>query len=159
MQSSSFIKHDIKIFKEENEMRNIIAKIIQRIRYYYYKFSGYNIHITAEIERNLNLDRYNPNGITIGKYTIITSGVTILSHRLIPIKSKKKYIGEKITTSIGDFCVIGTGAIIMSGVVIGDEVVVGAGAVVTKDVPSNCIVVGNPARIIKENIKMEGIKL
>jgi acetyltransferase-like isoleucine patch superfamily enzyme len=140
-------------------MRTFIAKIVQRIRYYYYKFHGYNIHITAQLERNLNLDRYNPGGITIGKYTIITSGVTILSHKLIPIRSENKYIGEKVNTVIGDFCVIGTGAIIMSGVIIGDEVVVGAGAVVTKDIPSNCIVGGNPARIIKSSIKMENIKL
>jgi len=41
----------------------------------------------------------------------------------------------------------------MVGVNIGDEVVVGAGSVVTKDVPSNCIVAGNPAIIIKRNIK------
>jgi acetyltransferase-like isoleucine patch superfamily enzyme len=140
-------------------MRNLLAKIVQRIRYYYYKFSGYNIHITAELERNLNLDRYNPNGISIGKHTIITSGVTILSHRLIPIKSENKYVGEKVNTSIGDFCVIGIGAIILSGVKIGDEVAVGAGAVVTKDIPSNSIAVGNPARVIKKNIKMERIKL
>lgn len=140
-------------------MRPFIAKVIQKIRYFYYRMCGYNVHVTAELERNLNLDRYNPNGITIGKFTIITSGVTILSHKLIPIKSQGKYIGEKAETSIGDFCVIGTGAIIVSGVKIGNEVVVGAGAVVTKDVPSNCIVAGNPARIIKTNIKMEGIKL
>ena len=140
-------------------MRTLIAKIIQRFRYYYYNSCGYNIHITAELERHLNLDRYNPNGITIGKHTIITSGVTILSHKLIPIKSQNRYIGENINTSIGDFCVIGTGATIMSGVRIGNEVVVGAGAVVTKDIPSNCIVVGNPAKIIRTNIEMEGIKL
>jgi acetyltransferase-like isoleucine patch superfamily enzyme len=140
-------------------MRFLFAKIIQRIRYYYYRFCGYNIDITAQIERNLNLDRYNPSGITIGKYTIITSGVTILSHNLIPLMTKNKYVGEKVDTKIGNFCVIGTGSIIMSGICIGDQVVVGAGAVVTKDVPSNCIVVGNPARIIKTNIKMEGIKL
>ena len=41
----------------------------------------------------------------------------------------------------------------MCGVKIGDEVVVGSGSVVTKDVPSNCIVAGNPAKIIKEGIK------
>jgi acetyltransferase-like isoleucine patch superfamily enzyme len=40
----------------------------------------------------------------------------------------------------------------MPGITIGDEVIVGAGAVVTKDVPSNCIVAGNPARIIRTNI-------
>ena len=42
----------------------------------------------------------------------------------------------------------------LPGVKIGDEVIVGAGAVVTKDVPSNSVVAGNPARIIRENIKM-----
>ncbi|MDZ7634100.1 MAG: hypothetical protein U5L72_06535 [Bacteroidales bacterium] len=43
---------------------------------------------------------------------------------------------------------------IMPGVHVGDEVIVGAGAVVTKDVPSNVIVAGNPARIIREKIRM-----
>lgn len=41
----------------------------------------------------------------------------------------------------------------MCGVRIGDEVVVGSGAIVTKDVPSNCVVAGNPARIIRDGIK------
>ena len=140
-------------------MRNFFAKIVQRIRFFYYTFCGYNIHITSQLERNLNLDRYNPKGISIGKHTIITSNVTILSHRLIPIKSENRYVGEKVNTSIGDYCIIGIGAIILSGVKIGNEVVVGAGSVVTKDVPSNSIVAGNPARIIKKNIKMENIKL
>ncbi|MBE7688652.1 hypothetical protein F6A46_10470 [Tenacibaculum finnmarkense genomovar ulcerans] len=42
----------------------------------------------------------------------------------------------------------------MPGVTIGDHVVVGAGAIVTKNIESNCIVVGNPARIIKKDIKL-----
>jgi acetyltransferase-like isoleucine patch superfamily enzyme len=140
-------------------MRMFLAKIVQRLRYYYYRSSGYNIHVTTEMERNLNLDRYNPKGITIGKHTIIASRATILSHRLIPLKSQNRYTGEKVNTTIGDFCVIGVGAIIMSGVTIGDEVVVGAGSVVTKDIPSNTIVAGNPARVVRTNNIMEGIKL
>lgn len=35
----------------------------------------------------------------------------------------------------------------------GDQVIIGSGTIVTKNIPSNCIVVGNPARIIKENIQ------
>jgi acetyltransferase-like isoleucine patch superfamily enzyme len=46
---------------------------------------------------------------------------------------------------------IGTGAIIMAGVEIGERAVVGAGAVVTKDVPADTIVAGNPARILRKD--------
>ena len=52
-------------------------------------------------------------------------------------------------------CFIAVNATILPGVNVGDEVIVGAGAVVTKNVPSNVIVAGNPARIIRENIPDE----
>jgi acetyltransferase-like isoleucine patch superfamily enzyme len=55
---------------------------------------------------------------------------------------------------IGKNCFIAVGATLMPGITIGDEVIVGAGAVVTKNVPSNVIVAGNPAKIIRENIRM-----
>src|SRR5262245_36922565 len=44
---------------------------------------------------------------------------------------------------------IGSGATILSNVTIGENSMVGAGSVVTKDVPANAVVVGNPARILK----------
>lgn len=49
---------------------------------------------------------------------------------------------------IGDWVYIGTNALIMPGVTIGDNVLVAAGSVVTKSVPSNSVVAGNPAKII-----------
>ncbi len=50
--------------------------------------------------------------------------------------------------SFGDNVIIGAGAKVLGGVKIGDNVKIGANTVVTKDVPSNCTVVGSPMRII-----------
>lgn len=55
--------------------------------------------------------------------------------------------GKPIT--IGDDCWIGGHATINPGVTLGDNVVVGSGAVVTKSFPSNVVIAGNPARVIK----------
>ena len=140
-------------------MRQRLAKLVQRLRYYNYRLRGYDVHITCELERHLNLDRYHPRGIHIGRHTIVASGATVLSHKLIPLKSEGRYVGEKLDTWIGEFCVIGIGAIVMGGVRIGNEVVVGAGAVVTRDVPANSMVAGNPARVIRRDIRMEGLRL
>lgn len=51
---------------------------------------------------------------------------------------------------IGDRVWIGADAIVLRGVTIGDDVVVGAGAVVTRDLPSHCLAVGQPARPVRE---------
>jgi acetyltransferase-like isoleucine patch superfamily enzyme len=54
--------------------------------------------------------------------------------------------------SIGKGSVVGAGAIILPELAVGLNSVVGAGAVVTRDVPDNCLVFGNPARIIRKDI-------
>lgn len=51
---------------------------------------------------------------------------------------------------IGNNVQIGANAVIIGGIVIGDNVIVGAGAVVVKNVESNCIVAGNPAKVIRK---------
>ena len=47
--------------------------------------------------------------------------------------------------------IVGANAVVLGGVHIGNNVKIGAGAVVTKDIPDNCTVVGNPARIVKKD--------
>jgi len=132
-------------------IRTFFARIIQKSRFLYYRTRGYNIHPTAILERNLNIDRLYPQGIYIGANTLVASNVTIMAHDHCKRVRNQPIL---IDTIIGERCFIAVGAIILPGVVIGNEVVVGAGAVVTKNVPSNCIVAGNPAKIIRQNIKM-----
>ncbi|HBE42616.1 MAG TPA: acetyltransferase [Bacteroidales bacterium] len=112
---------------------------------------GFDIHPTVILERKLHLDRLYPAGVHIDEYCLIASGVTILSH-----DHCKRVDGQPllIDTYIGKRCFIAVNATVLPGVHIGDEVIVGAGSVVTKNVPSNVIVAGNPARIIRENIRM-----
>lgn len=104
-----------------------------------------DIASTASISFQAKLDKTNPRGIHIGHETYVAAGAMVLTHDYVNAKHGDTYIGER--------CFIGANAIIMSDISIGDELIVGAGAVVTKDVPSNCIVAGNPARIIRTGIK------
>ena len=57
---------------------------------------------------------------------------------------------ECIPTLVKKRAAIGSNATIMCGVTIGEGALVGAGAVVTKDVPDNTVVAGNPARVLRK---------
>lgn len=104
-----------------------------------------DISKTARISFGTKLDKTNPKGVHIGHESYFASGAIMFSHDFAR--------GLKIDTFVGERCFIGANAIIMAGITIGDEVIVGSGAVVTKDVPSNCIVAGNPAKVIKTGIE------
>ena len=92
--------------------------------------------------------------ITIGDYCAIAGDVLIQDtdfHPLLDADGKGNEYTRPI--SIGNHVWICAKAIILKGVTIGDGAVVAAGAVVTKDVPPYSLVGGNPARVIKENIR------
>lgn len=132
--------------------RLIIATILRRIRVFLLRLKGYDIKYSTIIEGTVVLDKLYPSGIHIGENSLVAGGVLILSHdHCKRVGNNQPYL---IDTYIGRNCFIAVNAIILPGVKIGDEVIVGAGAVVTKDIPSNCVVAGNPAKIIRTGIIM-----
>jgi UDP-2-acetamido-3-amino-2,3-dideoxy-glucuronate N-acetyltransferase len=58
---------------------------------------------------------------------------------------------ECVPTLVKRGASIGSGAVLLCGITVGENAIIGAGSVVTKDVPSNTIVAGNPARVIKSS--------
>lgn len=126
-------------------IRNVVRLVVISIRHFILcRIYGMNIDKSARISYGAKLDKTNPKGIHIGEESYIASGAIVFTHDFSRGIHKDTYIGRR--------CFIGANAIIMCGVTIGDEVIVGSGAIVTKDVPPNCIVAGNPAKIIKEGI-------
>jgi acetyltransferase-like isoleucine patch superfamily enzyme len=85
--------------------------------------------------------------LTIGENTIWACNVCIQTgnHDFI---DREKYILKNIV--IGKNCWIGNSATILPGVELGDNVTIGANSVVTKSFPSNCVIAGVPAKIIRQ---------
>ncbi len=131
------------------------SRLIQRVRFAKLRLLGYkNISNRAILERNINLDRVYPQGIHVGDNTLIASCTTILCHEHVKRDDQDPRNPWVTNTYIGKNCFIGVGSIILPGVIIGDEVIIGAGSVVSKNIPSNSVAVGNPAKVIKSGIKM-----
>lgn len=91
--------------------------------------------------------------LRIGEGTVITARNTITDINHISNQKDVSILAQGLEykkTSIGKNCFLGVGVVILPGVTIGNNCVLGANAVVTKSVPDNCVVAGNPAKIIKE---------
>ncbi len=94
--------------------------------------------------------RFQDNGgIEIGDKTMIGPNVTIVTvnHEINP-ETRINAIPKPV--KIGKNVWIGAGCTILPGVIIGENSIIGAGSVVTKDVPANIVVAGNPAKLIKK---------
>jgi acetyltransferase-like isoleucine patch superfamily enzyme len=99
----------------------------------------------ASVSMSARLDKTNPRGIHIGKYSTVTFGAAILTHDYVNQRNRD--------VRIGDNCFIGAYAIVLPGVTIGDNCIVAAASVVARDVPPGSLVAGNPARVVEHHLQ------
>src|SRR3989441_8530274 len=124
------------------KLRDVV--IILR-RQYFIRVWGMDIGEGTSISMSAKLDKTNPRGVHIGKYSTVTFGAAILTHDYVNRRNRDVYIGDN--------CFIGAYAIILPGVTIGDSCIVAAASVVARDVPAGSLVAGNPARVVAHNVQ------
>ena len=120
---------------------------------------GAFIDIGANTFVNVNCVFVDNHWIRIGRNGLIGPGVHIYtsSHPLSAAErivtdadGRTRYVTQSQPVTIGDNVWIGGNSVVLPGVTIGDHAVVGANSTVTREVPANCLVVGNPARVVRE---------
>lgn len=120
-----------------------------------WQLTGCKMGKNIGIGRHIDFDYGNAEKITIEDNVLIAHGCSFLCHKR---DNSKNYIGKNPHSlpyiiegiTLKQYCQIGTNAMIMPGVTVGEGAVVGAGSLVTKDVPAWTIVVGNPAKVVKQ---------
>lgn len=124
-------------------LRNLLVSSRRR---FMVRVFGMDIHPTVQMSLSAKLDMTFPKGVHIAEHSYLAFESRILTH--------DRTRGLYLHTRIGRNCFIGGRSMILPGVTVGDNCVVGAGSIVTRDVPPNSIVAGNPARVIRSNIEV-----
>ena len=115
----------------------------------FYATGGNEIRVGQNVFVNQNCTFYDLGGLDIADDVMIGPNVSIITsgHPLAPSQRRITTIGKPIVIEKNVW--IAAGAIIIGGVTVGENSVVAAGSVVTKDVPPNTLVGGNPAKVIR----------
>jgi acetyltransferase-like isoleucine patch superfamily enzyme len=143
-------------FNDTDEIRALFSELIGRkvdesflLIPPFYTAGGNEIRVGRNVFVNQNCTFYDLGGLDIGDDVMIGPNVSIITtgHPLEPSQRRAVTIGKPIAIERNVW--IAAGATVIGGVTIGENSVVAAGSVVTKDVPPNALVGGNPARVIR----------
>jgi acetyltransferase-like isoleucine patch superfamily enzyme len=127
-------------------IRELLREVVLRLRrQYLVRVWQMDIGEGTAISGSAKLDKTNPRGVHIGKYSVVTFGAAILTHDYVNKLDRDVHIGDN--------CFIGAHSIVLPGVTIGNGCIVAAASVVARDVPAGSLVAGNPARIVEHNVK------
>lgn len=112
---------------------------------------GYNIRVGENFYANFDCVFLDVMEIRIGDNCLMAPGVHLYT-ATHPLDAVERSAGPEYAKPIriGDNVWVGGRVVINPGVTIGNNVVIASGAVVTKDVPDNVVVGGNPAKVIKQ---------
>lgn len=105
----------------------------------------------AKFPLTIEIDTTRPELINIGSHVFLHKGLTIMSHdwaSWVFIDKYNDFIPSHGKISIGNNVWFGENCTVLKGVTIGDNCIIGFGSVVTKDIPSNSVAVGIPAKVI-----------
>lgn len=122
------------------------SEFLAMLRYY-----GIVVGEDTYISPNAIIDFTRPSLVTIGNNCYLNSGFNLLTHDWVAGVMRHVY-GEFLNSSgrvtIGNNVGTGYNVTILKGVTIGDNVFIAANSLVTKDVPSNCVIGGQPAKVM-----------
>jgi acetyltransferase-like isoleucine patch superfamily enzyme len=143
-------------FNDADEIRVLFSKLIGKkvddgflLIPPFYTVGGDEISVGKNVFINQNCTFYDLGGLHIADDVMIGPNVNIIttSHPLEPSQRRAVTIGKRIVIERNVW--IAAGATVIGGVTVGENSVVAAGSVVTRDVPPNTLLGGNPARVIR----------
>jgi acetyltransferase-like isoleucine patch superfamily enzyme len=143
-------------FNDADEVRALFSELIGKkvddsflLIPPFYTAGGVDISVGRNVFVNQNCTFYDLGGIDIADDVMIGPNVSIITsgHPIEPSQRRACVIAKPIVIEKNVW--IAAGATIIGGVTVGENSVVAAGSVVTRDVPLNTLVGGNPARVIR----------